>query len=113
MTRVGTSRAGTGSTPDRPLHAAALLELLLAPGVAGDDGWRFVVPAIALLVLPLLFRRWFPFAAPAAYWVLAPALSFVDGRLIPLGQRLFLVGLASAFLLGNLATRGRRGSASS
>ena len=40
------------------------------------------MPAIALVVLPLLARRRFPFAAPAAVWLLAAALSFVDGRLV-------------------------------
>ena len=39
-------------------------------------------PAIALVVLPLLARRRFPFAAPAAVWLLATALSFADGRLV-------------------------------
>ena len=53
-------------------------------------------------MLPLFTRRWFPFGAPAAYWVLAAALSFVDGLLIPSVESLFLVGLASAALLGNL-----------
>ena len=43
----------------------------------------FVVPAVALLPLPLLARRSYPFAAPATLWLLAAALSFVDGRLIP------------------------------
>ena len=43
----------------------------------------FAVPAVALMVLPLLARRRFPFAAPASVWMLAAALSFVDGRLIP------------------------------
>jgi signal transduction histidine kinase len=50
----------------------------------------------------LLTRRWFPFGAPAAYWILAAALSFIDGMLIPSIESLFLVGLASAALLGNL-----------
>jgi signal transduction histidine kinase len=60
------------------------------------------VPAVAVLVLPLFVRRAFPFAAPAAYWILAPTLSFIDGLLIPSIESLFLVGLASAALLGNL-----------
>ena len=33
----------------------------------------FAVPAIALVVLPLLARRRFPFAAPAAVWIVAGA----------------------------------------
>jgi signal transduction histidine kinase len=53
-------------------------------------------------VLPLLAWRRFPFAAPAAYWVLAVAITFVDGTLIPYVDSLSVVGLAAAFLLGNL-----------
>jgi signal transduction histidine kinase len=62
----------------------------------------FVVPATALIVLPLLARRRFPFAAPLFVWVLGPALSFVDGRLVPFSPSLSVAGLAAAFLLGNL-----------
>jgi signal transduction histidine kinase len=62
----------------------------------------FAVPAITLLVLLLLGRRRFPFAAPASVWVLAAALSFVDGRLVPFAASAFLAGMAAAFLLGNL-----------
>ena len=62
-------------------------------------------PAIAVLVLPILARRRFPFAAPAAYWVLAAAIAFVDGRLIPFIDSLVVVGLVTAFLLGNLRDR--------
>ena len=58
--------------------------------------------AVVALVLPLFFRRRFPFAAPAAYWLLAAALSHVDGLLIPFIGSLGVVGLATAFLLGNL-----------
>ena len=46
-----------------------------------------------------------PFAAPAAYWILAAALTFVDGLLITFPDSLNVVGLASAFLLGNLRER--------
>ena len=70
----------------------------LQPGTAR---W-IAVPAVALLVLPLLGRRRFPFAAPVAVWVLGPALSFVDGRLIVATFSVYAAGLAAAFLLGNL-----------
>jgi hypothetical protein len=53
-------------------------------------------------MLPLFTRRWFPFDAPAAYWILTAALSLVDGVLLPSIESLFLVGSASAALLGNL-----------
>ncbi len=62
----------------------------------------FAVPAIALVILPLLGRRRFPFAAPASVWLLAAALSFVDGDLVPFTATASVAGLVAAFLLGNL-----------
>ncbi|HEY7562991.1 MAG TPA: sensor histidine kinase [Gaiellaceae bacterium] len=62
----------------------------------------FSVPASAVIVLPLLARRRYPFLAPAFVWLLGPALSFVDGRIIPFAPALTAAGLAAAFLLGNL-----------
>ena len=62
----------------------------------------FAGPAVALVVLPLLVRRRFPFAAPVAVWLLAAALSFVDGRLVGFSQVILLAGVAAAFLLGSL-----------
>jgi signal transduction histidine kinase len=63
----------------------------------------FAVPAIALLFVPLLARRRLPFAAPAALWTMAAAVSFVDGRLVVFPQAAFVAGLCAAFLLGSLA----------
>ena len=86
------------------LAVAAMLELVIgrnSPGAPDTTLW-FSVPAVACLVLPLFARRRFPFASPAAYWLLAAALSFVDPILIPFMVSLFPVGLASAFLLGNV-----------
>ena len=83
------------------LSVAAVIELIRTPGAPSSSRW-FAVPALTVLMLPLFTRRWFPFGAPAAYWILAAALSFVDGLLIPSIESLFLVGLASAVLLGNL-----------
>jgi signal transduction histidine kinase len=60
------------------------------------------VPALALVPLALLARRRFPFAAPAALWLLAAALSFVDGRLVTFSVSTFAAGLVAALLLGNL-----------
>ena len=62
----------------------------------------FAVPAAAIAVLPLLGRRQFPFAAPAAVWILAAAISFVDERLVVTTFTIYLAGMAAAFLLGNL-----------
>jgi signal transduction histidine kinase len=86
------------------MAVAGMLELVIgrdSPGAPSTSLW-FSVPAIALLVFPLFFRRRFPFAAPATYWLLAAVLSHVDGLLIPFVGSLGIVGLASAFLLGNL-----------
>jgi signal transduction histidine kinase len=86
------------------LAIAGMLELVIgrdSPGAPPTTLW-FAVPTVAVLVLPLFARRRFPFAAPAAYWVLATALTFVDGLLIPFIGSLGVIGLATAFLLGNL-----------
>jgi signal transduction histidine kinase len=86
------------------LGIAGMLELVIGrdlPGAPATSLW-FSIPAIAVLVLPLFARRRFPFAAPAAYWLMAAALTFVDGLLIPFVASLGVVGLATAFLLGNL-----------
>ena len=61
----------------------------------------FVVPATASVILPLLARRRFPFAAPMSIWLLGPAISFVDGRLVPNTPSITVAGLVGAFLLGN------------
>ena len=62
----------------------------------------FEVPAIAIMALTLFMRRRFPFAAPAAYWLLAVGFSFIDGRLITFLTSIFVMGMATSFLLGNL-----------
>jgi hypothetical protein len=85
------------------LLVAAMLEVLVgrnSPAAPRTTLW-FVLPAIAVLVLPILARRRFPFA-PAANWALAAAIAFIDWRLIPYAISIFVVGLVAAFLLGNL-----------
>jgi signal transduction histidine kinase len=62
----------------------------------------FALPAAAILVSTVFWRRRFPFVAPTAYWVLAAAISLVDWRPIPFAVGLFPIGLTVAFLLGNL-----------
>jgi signal transduction histidine kinase len=87
----------------------ALAAVVIALEAAFRDGadpptttrW-FTVPALALIVLPLLLRRRFPFAAPAAVWVIAAACSVIDGRLVVFSVISSVAGMVAAFLLGNL-----------
>jgi len=86
------------------LTAAAILELVVRRDAADaprSTPW-FAVPAIAVTAATLFGRRRFRFAAPAAYWVLAAALSFVDGRLFPFSSSVFALGMATSYLLGNV-----------
>src|SRR5437899_7299324 len=85
------------------LLVAAMLEVLVgrhSPDAPHVTMW-FVFPAIAVLVLPIVARRLHPLA-PAAHWLLAIGISFVDWRLIPFAISIFVVGLVAALLLGNL-----------
>jgi signal transduction histidine kinase len=86
------------------LTIAAMLEVVLGRGSPGapDATLWFCVPAIATLVLPVFACRRFPFAGPAVYWLLAAGISVVDPLLIPYADALFPIGMADAFLLGNL-----------
>ena len=87
--------------------AAALesaLEVLLRHDTVGaprSPAW-FAAPAIALVVLPLLARRRFPFTAPLAVWLVATGLSLVDPRLVLFSICPFIAAIAAAFLLGNV-----------
>jgi signal transduction histidine kinase len=84
------------------LGIEAMLQVVVGRDSSGIRSLWFGLPAIAILVLPIFARRRFPFAGPAAYWVLAAAISLVDPLLIPYANSLFPVGMAVAFLLGNL-----------
>jgi signal transduction histidine kinase len=101
------------------LIVLAAIEVALEVGLRHDSEgapratlW-FAVPAAAAIVLPLLGRRRFPFAAPVAVWLLAAAFSFVDGDLVGFVYAPLVAGMAAAFLLGNLrdATQARIGLA--
>ena len=83
------------------VESALEVALRHAPDEPRTTHW-FAVPAIALLILPLLGRRRFRFAAPASVWLLAAAVSFVDGRLVTFTASVFLAGFVAAYLLGNL-----------
>jgi signal transduction histidine kinase len=86
------------------LALAGALELVVARNSPSDPPpalWLSVL-LLAVLVAPIFARRRYPFAAPMAYWVLAAAITFYDGQLIPFIGSLGVVGLATAFMLGNL-----------
>ena len=86
------------------LAIVGMLEVALGLGSRGAPRttlW-FCIPAIAILALPIFARRRFPFAGPAVYWLLGAGITFVDPLLIPYTDALFVVGMADAFLLGNL-----------
>jgi signal transduction histidine kinase len=83
------------------LAAEAMVEIIVGSPNSTRSLW-FALPAVAVLVLPLFARRRFPFAALAAYWLLAAAIMFVDWRPVPFATSLVVVGLTVAFLLGNL-----------
>jgi len=77
------------------LAIMAMLDVVHARGSSGAPTttlW-FCLPALAILVLPVFARRWFPFGGPAAFWLLAVGISFVDPLLIPYPESVFLLGL--------------------
>jgi len=79
----------------------AALEVALQDEPSRTSLW-FRVPVVTLLWLPLLARRRWPFAAPASVWLVACALSFIDGGLISSSASAVVAGMAAAFLLGNV-----------
>ena len=83
---------------------AAALDVALAGDSAYAPTTRswFAVPAVALVVLPLLARRRLPFVAPVGLWLVGAGLSFVDGRLVVYSAVPMVAGIAAAFLLGNV-----------
>jgi signal transduction histidine kinase len=86
------------------LGIGAMVEIVVrrdAPNAPQTPLW-FALPTIAILVLVIFARRRFPFAGPAAYWLLAAGISFIDGALLAFPASLFVVGLAVSFLLGNV-----------
>lgn len=83
---------------------AAVVEALLRSDDVNASRTAPVIAALAgvLLVAPLLARRRSPFLAPAWLWLLAAALSFLDGRLVVASAGVYAAGLVSAFLIGSL-----------
>jgi len=105
MQRVGTlTRGYVFDLAVALLAIAAMVEIVVrrdAPNAPQSPLW-FALLTIAILVTMIVARRRFPFAGPAAYWLLAAGISFVDGTLLPFAASLFVVGLAVSFLLGNV-----------
>ena len=92
------------------LVVVAALESAIGTSLRTDDDRRdgamlwVEIAVIAGLVLLLLGRRRFPFAAPAAFWVGAAAASFLDGQLVSSQAGIYVAGLFAAVLLGSLRT---------
>jgi signal transduction histidine kinase len=86
------------------LAFVGLLDFALRRGDPGapDTSLSLAALAIGVLVLAAVARRRFPFAGPAAYWLLAAGISVIDWQLIPFVDSLFPIGMAVAFLLGNV-----------
>ena len=101
------------------LIAIAAVEGALEVALREDAGQElatsrwFAAPATACVVLPLLARRRWPFAAPVVMWGLAAALSFVEGWLVVSIPTLYIAGLVASLLLGTVrdVVRGRAGLA--
>jgi signal transduction histidine kinase len=91
------------------LATVGLLDFAIRRGDPGtpEASLAFALAAVAALLVAVLARRRFPFAGPAAYWLLAAAIAFVDPLLIPFMNSLFPVGMAVAFLLGNVRDAAR------
>jgi signal transduction histidine kinase len=84
------------------LAIEAMSEVVVGRNSEGAHSLWFALLLIAIVVSPVFARRRFPFAAPATYWLVAAAISFVNWWVLPSAHSLFVVGMAVAFLLGNL-----------
>jgi signal transduction histidine kinase len=69
---------------------------------SSDTSLWFALPAMATLAIVIVAHRRFPFAGPAAYWLIGAGIAFIDPILLPAAESFFAVGLATAFLLGSL-----------
>lgn len=89
------------------LIVTATVQAVVSTVATAEDGalpvpiWVAAV-AVALVVLPLVARRRFPFAAPASVWVVATAVSMVEPALVVDTPVALIAGIIAAFLLGRL-----------
>ena len=101
MERLGSLARGYAlEIPIVLLAAESAVEVALRRGQ--EPAW-FAAPAISLVVLALLGRRRFPFFAPAATWLLAATVSFIDGQLVGTTVSAFISAMIASFLLGHLS----------
>ena len=70
------------------------------PGAVSHRGRWLIAAVVAAVFFALLGRRRWPFAAPAAVWVIGAGLAFVDVDRVAAGT-VFLAGLVAAYLLGH------------
>jgi signal transduction histidine kinase len=84
--------------------AASAVGTVLRTDADRPDGLQlwFEVFALSVVLVGLVARRLFPFAAPAFVWVGSAALSFLDSQLITTQPAVFLCGMVAAALLGSL-----------
>jgi signal transduction histidine kinase len=85
--------------------AVAVVDLHKGGKDPGGEGplW-FDILASCAYVLPLCWRRRFPFGAPVAVVVAVTVTSFVDDTFIPHNFVPFLVGLAVAYMFGSMSS---------
>ncbi|HEX4017336.1 MAG TPA: sensor histidine kinase [Frankiaceae bacterium] len=92
-------------------RAIDALILLTALGTALEAGLRsdarlpatsvwFAVPAVILVVLPLLGWGQHGFAAGTALWILGAGLSFIDGRLVVTAVGIQAAAMIASYLMG-------------
>jgi signal transduction histidine kinase len=60
------------------------------------------IVSVVAVILPLFFRRWLPFLAPALVWLVGASISFVDEALTATTFSVYISGVVAAYLLGSL-----------
>jgi signal transduction histidine kinase len=63
------------------------------------------VPLLAVSFVPLFGRQWLRFGAPAAFFIVNAAISFIDGRLVTWTAATFFGVMTATFLFGLLEER--------
>lgn len=84
------------------LQAVGVLVVRQDAADAPEAAPWLTLPVVTAMAAALLARKRFPFGGPAAFWLVGAAVSFFDGRLVPFAGGLYVLGMAAAFLLGNV-----------